>query len=122
MLCAVLSLAVVVAEAAISSVLPNLSVFSLALHRVGGSEVLAELLVFLSLLYPCACAYFSLYRLGRWDALLCWRRVAMLLHPSHVRGVRCELRTCHGAQRNSAQQLYPAPQCSCCMGGHCRLL
>ena len=65
MLCAALSLAVVVAEATISAALPNLSVFSLALHRVSGNEILTELLVFLSLAYPCLCAYFALYRLGR---------------------------------------------------------
>ena len=65
MLCSLLSLAVVVAEATISSALPNLSVFSWALHRVSGNEILTELLAFLFLAYPCICAYYALYRLGR---------------------------------------------------------
>ena len=64
-LCALLSLAVVVAEATISEALPNLSVFSWALHRVSNNEILTELLTFAFLAYPCICAYYALYRLGR---------------------------------------------------------
>ena len=64
-LCALLSLAIVVAEATISEALPNLSVFSWALHRVSDNEILTELLTFTFLAYPCISAYYALYRLGR---------------------------------------------------------
>lgn len=62
---ALCSLAIVVAEATVASALPNLSVVSAALHGAAGSQFWLELLCFLFLAYPCACAYYSLYRLGR---------------------------------------------------------
>ncbi|PSC73983.1 LMBR1 domain-containing 2-like protein A [Micractinium conductrix] len=65
-LAALCSLAIVVAEATIAGALPNLSVVSAALHATSGaSQFLTELLCFAFLAYPCACAYYSLYRLGR---------------------------------------------------------
>ncbi|PRW61506.1 LMBR1 domain-containing 2-like protein A [Chlorella sorokiniana] len=62
---ALCSVAIVVAEATIAGVLPNLSVVSAALRSTAGSPFASELLCFLFLAYPCACAYYSLYRLGR---------------------------------------------------------
>ncbi|KAI3424225.1 hypothetical protein D9Q98_009581 [Chlorella vulgaris] len=64
-LAALCSLSYVVAEATIAWSLPNLSVVSAALHATAGAAVVTELLCFLFLAYPCACAYYSLYRLGR---------------------------------------------------------
>lgn len=46
---AVLSIAIVLAEATISPHLPNLSVFSRALHETSGNELATELLTFVSL-------------------------------------------------------------------------
>ena len=46
---ALLSLAIVVAEATISPYLPNLSIFSRALHHTSGNELATELLAFVSL-------------------------------------------------------------------------
>ena len=46
---ALLSLAIVVAEATISPYLPNLSIFSRALHHTSGNELATELLTFVSL-------------------------------------------------------------------------
>ena len=62
---ALLSLAIIVAEATISPHLPNLSVFSRALHSVKHNGFLVELLTFAFLIYPCMAAYYALYRLGR---------------------------------------------------------
>ncbi|EFN53506.1 hypothetical protein CHLNCDRAFT_136844 [Chlorella variabilis] len=64
-LAALCSLAIVVAEATIAWTLPNLSVVSAVLRSAAGSRFATELLCFLFLAYPCACAYYSLYRLGR---------------------------------------------------------
>jgi hypothetical protein len=49
LLCALLSAAIILAEATISPYLPNLSVFSRALHRTAGNELGTELLTFVSL-------------------------------------------------------------------------
>lgn len=57
MVAAVLSAAVVVAEATISPQLPNLSVFSLALHSASGGEFAHSLLTFVMLAYPCAVSH-----------------------------------------------------------------
>ncbi|KAL4424193.1 hypothetical protein ABPG75_001494 [Micractinium tetrahymenae] len=64
-LAALCSLAIVLAEATIAGVLPNLSVVSRALHATSGSVFATELLCFAFLAYPCACAYLAIYRLGR---------------------------------------------------------
>ncbi len=69
-LAAGVSLAVLVAEATISPALPNLSIFSRALHLTAGSEFATELLCFVFLAYPCAAAYYALYRLGRFSFYL----------------------------------------------------
>jgi hypothetical protein len=50
--CALLSASIVLAEATISPYLPNLSVFSLALHQTAGNELATELLTFVSLVSP----------------------------------------------------------------------
>ena len=70
MLLASCSVAVMVAEATISPKLPNLSVFSWALHRTARTELGTELLCFLLLAYPTACAYFAIYKLGRFKFFL----------------------------------------------------
>eukprot|EP00887_Chlorella_sp_A99_P006959 scaffold2.g6959.t1 len=66
---AALSLAMAAAEAAISGALPNASAVSVALRAAvaaAGAQTLGpELLCLAALAYPCACAYYSLYRLGR---------------------------------------------------------
>jgi hypothetical protein len=49
LLCAALSVAVVVAEATISPFIPNLSLFSRALHHASGNELATELLAFVFL-------------------------------------------------------------------------
>lgn len=59
---AALSVAVVLAEAAISPALPNLSIFSRALHAVEDSQAWTEVLCCLSLVYPIAAAYYGLYK------------------------------------------------------------
>ena len=46
---ALLSVAIVLAEATISPYLPNLSIFSWALHKTSGNELATELLTFASL-------------------------------------------------------------------------
>ena len=46
---ALLSVAIVLAEATISPYLPNLSIFSWALHKTSGNELATELLTFVSL-------------------------------------------------------------------------
>ncbi|GAB4813329.1 hypothetical protein N2152v2_000375 [Parachlorella kessleri] len=66
-LCACCSLSILVAEATISGVLPNTSLVSLALHRTGGNQFATELLCLLCLAYPCACAYYAIYRLGQFS-------------------------------------------------------
>ena len=109
-----LSVAIVLAEATISPHVPNLSVFSRALHETAGNELATELLTFVSLVsingsvaptwillctlvvllpedccilimdavtannkahcvlpcvqaYPCLCAYYAIYKLGRFS-------------------------------------------------------
>lgn len=58
-----LSLGIVVAEATISPLLPNLSIFSQLMQNDAG--LLQTMLVCMfSLAYPVICAYFSLFRLG----------------------------------------------------------
>ena len=52
-LAALLSLAIIVAESTISPQLPNLSVFSRVLHKVGASQFTRSLLTFTALAYPC---------------------------------------------------------------------
>lgn len=56
---AVVSVAVVVAESTISPQLPNLSVFSMLLHRVGGGQFARSLLTFALLAYPCMASLVS---------------------------------------------------------------
>ena len=53
MVAAMLTVAVIVAESTISPQLPNMSVFSLLLHRVGGNQFTRSLLTFVLLAYPC---------------------------------------------------------------------
>ena len=53
MVAALLTVAVIVAESTISPQLPNMSVFSLLLHRVGGNQFTRSLLTFILLAYPC---------------------------------------------------------------------
>ena len=53
MVAALLTVAVIVAESTISPQLPNMSVFSLLLHRVGGNQFTRSLLTFVLLAYPC---------------------------------------------------------------------
>lgn len=63
-LAALLSLAVVVAEATLSPLLPDLSIPSLLLQASASTSLLAtQLLCFALLLYPCLCAYYSLFKL-----------------------------------------------------------
>ncbi len=67
-----LSAAIIVAEATIPPSIPNLSLFSLLLHRVNastprGDEVPTQLTTFALLAYPCMAAYYALYRLGRFS-------------------------------------------------------
>jgi hypothetical protein len=63
-LAALCSLGFALAEATISWNLPNLSAVSAALRAAAdaGGPLPTELLCFLFLAYPCACAYYSLYR------------------------------------------------------------
>ncbi|EIE18799.1 hypothetical protein COCSUDRAFT_45246 [Coccomyxa subellipsoidea C-169] len=67
---AALSVAIVIAEATISPYVPNLSVFSRALHATSGNELATELLTFVSLAYPCLCAYYAIFKLGRFSFYL----------------------------------------------------
>eukprot|EP00884_Botryococcus_braunii_P007317 jgi/Botrbrau1/16587/Bobra.0068s0018.2 len=69
-LAVLMSGAVLVAEATISPKLPNLSVFSRLLHISAGNEFATEFLCFIMLAYPCAAAYYALYRLGRFSFYL----------------------------------------------------
>ncbi|KAK9820676.1 hypothetical protein WJX74_004847 [Apatococcus lobatus] len=69
---AALSAAIVLAEATIPPSIPNLSLFSLLLHRISadsdkGDEVPTQLTTFALLAYPCMAAYYALYRLGRFS-------------------------------------------------------
>ena len=117
MVAAVFSAAIVLAEATISPLIPNLSVFSRALHRAAGNELETEMLAFIFLVcfffsmckltpiiticseilayiscisvhavgamvhhhlsigvrmqaYPCLCAYYGIYKLGRFSFYL----------------------------------------------------
>eukprot|EP00873_Tetraselmis_striata_P010876 jgi/Tetstr1/431140/TSEL_020854.t1 len=64
LLTGLLSLGIVVAEATISPLLPNLSIFSQLMQNDAG--LLQTMLVCMfSLAYPVICAYFSLFRLGQ---------------------------------------------------------
>ncbi|KAK9804797.1 hypothetical protein WJX72_005995 [[Myrmecia] bisecta] len=67
---ALVSLAVVLAEATISPQLPNLSIFSRILHHTKGNQFATELLTFVFLSYPCICAYYAIYKLGRFSFYL----------------------------------------------------
>lgn len=61
------SIATILAESTIHGRLPNLSIVSWALHLAaeqGGSFLVAATCM-VCLAYPCTCAYYSLYRLGR---------------------------------------------------------
>lgn len=64
------SACIVLAEATISGALPNLSVFSRVLHRTAHLQFATELLTFLFLCYPCLCAYYAIYKLGRFNFYL----------------------------------------------------
>ncbi|KAL3146885.1 hypothetical protein ABBQ38_014857 [Trebouxia sp. C0009 RCD-2024] len=64
------SVCIVLAEATISGALPNLSVFSRVLHRTAHMQFATELLTFLFLCYPCLCAYYAIYKLGRFNFYL----------------------------------------------------
>ena len=57
-----LSLAVLAAEVTISPQLPNLSLFSRALHSMEGDQTMTEIACFAFLAYPVACAYYGLYK------------------------------------------------------------
>ena len=57
-----LSAAVVLGEATISPKLPNLSLFSRALHALEGDQTVTEIACFAFLAYPVACAYYGLYK------------------------------------------------------------
>lgn len=67
---AALSVAVVLAEATISPKLPNLSIFSRALHGVEQSQAWTEVLCCLSLAYPIGAAYYGLYKMGQFSFYL----------------------------------------------------
>lgn len=56
LLTALLSAAIVLAEATISPYLPNLSIFSKALHETSSNELATELLTFVCLVRTCLCA------------------------------------------------------------------
>ena len=64
------SVCIVLAEATISGALPNLSVFSIILHRTAHLQFTTELLTFLFLCYPCLCAYYAIFKLGRFNFYL----------------------------------------------------
>ena len=70
MLLAVFSVCIVLAEATISGSFPNMSVFSRVLHHTAQNQFLTELLTFLFLCYPCMCAYYAIYKLGRFNFYL----------------------------------------------------
>ena len=63
-----LSLAVVLGEATISPQLPNLSLFSRALHSLEGDQTMTEIACFAFLAYPVACAYYGLYKCASCNA------------------------------------------------------
>ncbi|CAL5224711.1 g7442 [Coccomyxa viridis] len=69
-LTALMSAAIVLAEATISPYLPNMSIVSRALHQTSGNELATELLTFVSLAYPCLCAWYAIYKLGRFSFYL----------------------------------------------------
>lgn len=58
------SAAIVVAEAMMAGWFPNVSLLSALLRRAagGGGPVAAELATLAALLYPCACAYYAIYK------------------------------------------------------------
>lgn len=60
----VASVCVVLAETTMSPKLPDLSVFSRIIRAARGSPLLGEAVVLLCLAYPCACAYYAVYRMG----------------------------------------------------------
>ena len=70
LLLAAFSLCIVLAEATISGALPNLSVFSRILHNTANHQFTTELLTFLFLCYPCLCAYYAIFKLGRFNFYL----------------------------------------------------
>ncbi|KAL6768158.1 hypothetical protein ACKKBF_B38030 [Auxenochlorella protothecoides x Auxenochlorella symbiontica] len=59
------SLVVILAETTIPASLPNLSAVSWALGAAGGARFPTAATCMLALAYPCACANYSLYRLGQ---------------------------------------------------------
>lgn len=69
-LLAAFSLCIVLAEATISGSLPNLSVFSKILHNTANHQFTTEFLTFLFLCYPCLCAYYAIFKLGRFNFYL----------------------------------------------------
>ena len=69
-LLAAFSLCIVLAEATISGALPNLSVFSRILHSTASHQFTTEFLTFVFLCYPCLCAYYAIYKLGRFNFYL----------------------------------------------------
>ena len=69
-LLAAFSLCIVLAEATISGALPNLSVFSKILHSTATHQFTTEFLTFVFLCYPCLCAYYAIYKLGRFNFYL----------------------------------------------------
>lgn len=81
-LLAMFSLCIVLAEATISGSLPNMSVFSRVLHHTAQNQFVTELLTFLFLCYPCMCAYYAIYKLGRFNFYLLVPRY-FCLHTSH---------------------------------------
>ncbi len=63
-----LSAAVVLGEVTISPKLPNLSLFSRALHALEGDQTVTEIACFAFLAYPVACAYYGLYKCARFPS------------------------------------------------------
>ena len=63
------SAAVMLGEATISPHLPNLSVFSHAIHAASGNPFSSALLTLAFLCYPCVAAYYALFKLAR--SILC---------------------------------------------------
>jgi hypothetical protein len=93
---AALSVAVVLAEATISPKLPNLSIFSRALHGVEQSQAWTEVLCCLSLAYPIGAAYYGLYK---------------CVHAALTPGVSTAACVCHSSSPSNSRG-YDLDSCS----------
>lgn len=69
-LLAAFSIGILVSEATISDDMPNLSLVCWLLLAVRGNKFLLEMVVYLCLLYTCACANFALFKLGKFSFYL----------------------------------------------------